>query len=308
MTDEVQTGNEIAPLIDISNEMEDQNEEGTIVVVPEQKEELKVEEQPSPEPEKPQLSEVEQQAIAMGWRPKEEFKGDLSEWKGAKAFVKDKELFDTVHKLNKKLKTQDDVLRKMLELDKKSKEAEITDESSRIKSQIKDAASIGDTETVTKLTDKLVEISKKPVPELPKLDDEDVSLSVEQAANEFTKRNAWFDTVDVKYLDAQIAAKENLDKIIKQYPHLAPSQHFDLLEKKIKSQFSDLFEEPKPISKSAPTVESGANQAEPGRNESYYFNRIPDSYKDSVRYMQRNIKDFDIKEFYNTHFSNAGVK
>jgi hypothetical protein len=60
----------------------------------------------SQEPAAPQLSPVEQQAMEMGWKPKEEFDPDSGkEWIPADEFVRRKPFFDKIEVLNREIKT-----------------------------------------------------------------------------------------------------------------------------------------------------------------------------------------------------------
>lgn len=62
---------------------------------------------PQPEdkaPEAPQLTELEQRALSMGWRPKEDFAGNEDDFIDAKEFVRRKPLFDKIEGQSKELK------------------------------------------------------------------------------------------------------------------------------------------------------------------------------------------------------------
>lgn len=309
---------EVQPLVDISDQFQaevgSKSNDEFVTTFSENKstfedavetlnETAKTEEVAEPETSKVNISEHEVSARSLGWVPKDEWKGDPSEWKGAKAFLKDKELFDTISKLNKRLKTQDQVLRQMLELEHKEKEKETINTVAALKTRIKEAAQIGDTDTVEKLSERLVEVSKQPVSELPKLEDEfPKTQDGHTAALEFTKRNPWFDSKDAKYLDAQTYVLDRMKTVLQVHKHLTPTEHFSILEQDVRLKFPDLLN-PQPVQiKKAPAVESGANPAQAGKDAGYYWQKIPKEYRDSVRYMQEKMKHFDIKEFYTKHF------
>ena len=50
------------------------------------------------------LTSIEEKAISMGWRPKEQFEGDEEEFIDAKEFVRRQPLFDRIESQNKQLK------------------------------------------------------------------------------------------------------------------------------------------------------------------------------------------------------------
>ena len=56
------------------------------------------------EQEQPTLSPIEEKAIQMGWRPKDQFEGDEEEFIDAKEFVRRQPLFDRIENQNKQLK------------------------------------------------------------------------------------------------------------------------------------------------------------------------------------------------------------
>lgn len=68
-------------------------------------ENLQVENTPQEQvPQERQLSAIEQKAIEQGWRPKEEFDGDESEFIDAPEFVRRGELFTKIEHQSKELK------------------------------------------------------------------------------------------------------------------------------------------------------------------------------------------------------------
>ena len=54
--------------------------------------------------DEPELSPVEQKALEMGWRPKEEWTGEEGDFISAETFVARKPLFDRIEHQNKELK------------------------------------------------------------------------------------------------------------------------------------------------------------------------------------------------------------
>lgn len=131
-----------------------------------------------------QVSEVEQQALDMGWRPKTEWDGDPDEWKSAKQFVKDKGLFDyidtlksQVHGLKRDFK---EVYNKISASERAKYEARILE----LTAQKKAAAKEGDVEAVEDIRDeidatktKLIQENQQPVQKGP---DPDFVTWVEQ--------------------------------------------------------------------------------------------------------------------------------
>lgn len=67
-------------------------------------EENKQELQETPETPAPQVDPIEQRALEMGWRPKEEFEGDEVDFIDAKEFVRRKPLFEKIEHQSRELK------------------------------------------------------------------------------------------------------------------------------------------------------------------------------------------------------------
>ena len=71
-----------------------------------------------PDEKKDSNLSTEEQARAMGWRPKEEFEGEPDDWVKAEVFLSRTELFKRIHKLNQTnrwLRKQVDNLKQQLQ-------------------------------------------------------------------------------------------------------------------------------------------------------------------------------------------------
>jgi hypothetical protein len=97
----------------------------------------KVEDTKEPEGDKKPTdpSKIEQQALEMGWRPREEFDGDDDDFIDAKEFVRRKPLFDKIENTSKELKQ----VRKALEQFKTHYSAVKETEYNRAMSALKEA-------------------------------------------------------------------------------------------------------------------------------------------------------------------------
>lgn len=78
-------------------------------------------------PAEPQLSEVEQQALEHGWRPKEEFeaeeKNQGKKWRTAEDFMDRKSLFDKIDTQHKELRDQKKAINALMDHNKKIEQA-----------------------------------------------------------------------------------------------------------------------------------------------------------------------------------------
>jgi len=98
----------------------------------------------------PQYSEVEQRALEMGWRPKEEFDGDEVDFVDAKEFISRKPLYDKISQQSKQIKNVNRSLEALKEHYTKVKEVEYQNAIKALKAQRKDALVTGDADAFEK--------------------------------------------------------------------------------------------------------------------------------------------------------------
>lgn len=134
----------------------------------------------APEAEAPAVAEeqsaevsVEDRAMAMGWTPKSQFKGDPDKWVDAETFVKRGEEFlpflkannrrleQALERTQKQLDQTRDDLKRFGEFHSKTAEREYQRAMREIQARLDDAAANGDVQGVRDATDDLVELSAK---------------------------------------------------------------------------------------------------------------------------------------------------
>lgn len=102
-----------------------------------------------------QLSPVEQRAIEQGWRPKEEFEGDESEFIDAPEFVRRGELFSKIEHQNKELKATRQALETFKQHYSRVKEVEYERALKSLQQVRKQAMVDGETERALDLEEKI---------------------------------------------------------------------------------------------------------------------------------------------------------
>src|SRR6188474_2277784 len=110
-----------------------------------------------PENAEPQQSDVEQRALEMGWRPKEQFNGDEHEFIDAGEFVRRKPLFDKIEQLSKRSKETEKALRLLQEHHTKVEETAKKQVIAELKAQKKNALEEGDAEKVIEIDDQIAQ-------------------------------------------------------------------------------------------------------------------------------------------------------
>ena len=101
----------------------------------------------------PQVSEIEQRALDMGWRPREEFQGSDDDFIDAKEFVRRKPLFDKIEHSSKEIKELRKAFNALTEHYTKVKETEYNRALSSLKAARREAMTNGDGERFDVLDD-----------------------------------------------------------------------------------------------------------------------------------------------------------
>lgn len=160
--------------------------------------------------QEPQFTEIEQKALEMGWRPKEEFQGDESDFIDAKEFVNRQPLFDKIEGQSKKIKQLNNALEALKQHYTKVEEHAVQKALKELKEQRKQALSDGDGEQFEALDEKIKDTESelhqiKRVRETPLVED-DPAPAPEWTS--FLNQNPWYNTSKSMrvFADAQGAA------------------------------------------------------------------------------------------------------
>jgi hypothetical protein len=111
--------------------------------------------------EQPQYTEIEQKAMEMGWRPKDEFNGDDVDFVDAKEFVARKPLYDKIAQQSKTVKNIEKTLGALREHNSKIAEYEYNRAMKDLKAQRKEALLQGDGDALDKAEDQIQEVQEK---------------------------------------------------------------------------------------------------------------------------------------------------
>jgi len=131
-------------------------------------------------------SPIEQRALEMGWRPKEEFDGEEADFIPAEEFVRRKPLFDRIESQSKQIKSVHKALEALKSHFSTVREAEYTRALKALKSERRDALSSGDAEKFEQLDDEIKQVEQ----EAEKLKDVDIA-PVEQDRQIHPEFSAW---------------------------------------------------------------------------------------------------------------------
>jgi hypothetical protein len=212
--------------------------------------------------QEPALSAIEQRAIEMGWRPKEEFEGEEDDFIDAKEFVRRKPLFDKIEHQNKELKEVKKVLRSLQDHHTKVKETEFKRAVDYLKVQKKEALEMGDHDKVIELDEQLVDIkaAQKAAEQAEAVE------KPQQVHPDFT---AWVDGNKWYAQDKSLRLfADNLGvSYAQENPELEPKEVLQYVTKMVKRTFPDKFQNPSRARPAA--VDGGTATAKPTKGDSF---------------------------------------
>lgn len=142
-----------------------------------------------------EYSPAEQEALAQGWVPKEEFQGDEHKWVDAGEFLRRGELFKKIEDQSKQLKDVKKALADMAKLNADIREHEYKRALESLKEQKKAALADGDADALIDIDDKIAAVREeqrelKANPPAPEQDTESGEVHPEFRA--WVSQNQWY--------------------------------------------------------------------------------------------------------------------
>ncbi len=208
------------------------------------------------EEQKSELSSMEQRAIEMGWRPKEEFDGDEDDFIDAKEFVRRKPLFDKIDHQNKELKEVKKALKVLNEHHQKVKESEFKAALNYLKEQKKLALSEGDADKLIEIDEQIVEAKAKQTQE--------AQAEKQQSNQPHPEFIQWVQANDWYAKDAEM--RMTADQIGTAYaasnPDKDPREVLDYVKTRIRKLYSEKFTNP---NRDKPSAVEGSSRQPVGK-------------------------------------------
>lgn len=195
----------------------------------------------------PQLTEIEQKALSMGWKPKDQWDGGEDDWRSAKDFVERQSFFDKISELKSTIwelkKDYREVYQKISQAEKAKYEVELR----KLKEDRAQAAKEGDTEKVVQISDRMDEVKEQiKTAEVPQ------QTGPDPAFPEWLKEHPWYNTDTNMRSDADDFAMTYKAK----NPNATFKEVLSHVTGKIKKMYPEKFETSKPT---APAVDTPSN-------------------------------------------------
>lgn len=222
-------------------------------------------EQPGGE-EAPPAEETSFESIAKekGWKPKENYEGDVDAWVGAEEFVKRQPLFDKIKMQSKKLKELERTVEAMAKHYQtniqQAKERAISD----LKVQRREAIEVGDAVAVDQIDQKIDHVKQMPDPDITS---KGLAPEIEKFVSD---NNSWFNR-DEEMTSFAVAYNENY---LRKHPGDI-EKSLDETLKAVKRAYPDKFSNQR---KTAPPAVEGAS-ATPAGSGKYGMGRLTQEQK-----------------------------
>ena len=188
-------------------------------------------------------SPIEDQALEMGWKPREEFAGTDDEFIDAKEFVRRKPLFDRLEQQSKQLKNVTVALGQLQNHYTKVREVEFQRALSELKVARKQAVSDSDGDRYEIIDDRIKEVEK--AADLAKKEASEQAITNAPDPTEFNNwvsKNSWYqkDEAMSAYADkVGLRLKEQVDD-----GNLTPYQVLQKVEQAVRVEFPHKFRNP----------------------------------------------------------------
>lgn len=215
-------------------------------------------------PDAPQYTEMEQKALSMGWRPKEEFHGDEDDFIDARAFVQRQPLFDKIASQSNQLKALSKGLEALKVHYTRVEEAAVSKAIETMKSQRKQALSDGDGDSFELFDNEI----KKAETELARIEQvKETPLVEEQVVHPewqaFQSRNPWYSSTP----HMRMYADEFGNKLAAQ--GVSPADVLKQVEQAVRKEFPNKFTNPN--KQNAPDVDSSRGGSKGSRQNDDSF-------------------------------------
>jgi len=217
-----------------------------------------VQDTPEGNVEQPQVSEIEQRALDMGWKPREEFEGSDDDFIDAKEFVRRKPLFDKIESQSKEVKNLRKAFESLSQHYTKVNEAAYQRAYNELKIARRQARADGDFDREDAIEDEMKRVETQAA-QLKQLNKESTQASEPPQLVEWKSKNKWYGSDEdlTAYADS-IGTKLNREG-------MAPDDVLVEVEKRVKANFPHKFKNPR--KESAPHVEQSGGRA--SRAESF---------------------------------------
>lgn len=216
--------------------------------------------EPTQKEEVPELTEIEQRALSMGWRPKSEFEGNEDEFIDAKEFVGRASLYEKIDAQGRQLKTTIRALNELKDHYTKVREVEFQRALKQLKNERKEALSSGDGDRFEALDDQIKEVEQQ-AEELRQVQQPQVEETLHPEVASWVNRNPWY--------NQQIHMRTYADAVAKELHSrgVTGSELLQGIERAVRKEFPNKFQNPNKAN--APSVENSGGSSKKSSGDDF---------------------------------------
>lgn len=197
-------------------------------------------------------SPIEQRALDMGWRPKEEWDGPEEDFIDAKEFVRRQPLFDKIDQTTKALKELKKGHEALLQHHLKVKETEYNRAIETLKNQRKQALRDGEGDMVVAIEERMEQLEEQKKEAVDTLKEQRAEPGLPEEAQQWVNRNKWYENDRAMKAVADSVASEYRLKVMA--GEMTPADVLHLMEREVRKEFPHKFRAP--VSNKQSTVEA----------------------------------------------------
>lgn len=237
------------------------------------------------EPNEPEYTPEEVQAMEHGWAPKEEWKGDESDWVSAKEFNRRGELFGKIKNLERDRDALRQASRHMKDLLAKAKQTEYSRAVADLKAQKKQAAEEGETTKMLEIDDQIEELTVDHNTYQQEIAAaEPAPADTNTAFVEWQRDNQWY-TADA---DMRLFADSVGQQFAQANPAASIDEMFQAVDRQVRKAYPEKFQNPRRSSPSKVESTSSTTNTEPRGSKSKFTARdLNDQQREIMKTMTR---------------------
>lgn len=253
--------------------------------------------------------EIEQQARAQGWTPRENFKGHESDYVGPAEFVRRGELFSKIADQKQELLELRGAVNSFGDLIKAEREKAAAEERARLEQKRVEAIQEGDVDQVNYLDNEIRKQSNKEVAPAPKTEEAPVQVEHPSEALDFQQRNAaWFNQDNIANKAMMTAAIEAEQQLMASNPDMPLAERLRQVEVQIQEAFPHRFKNANRERPAAVTMGSGEAKSQAKNTMKVSYASLSDRQKRVYNSIKQSNPDYKLETYVNSLIQSGAIK
>lgn len=245
----------------------------------------------------------ESEAKLQGWAPKDQWRGDPSDWKTAKQFLETGVMIKRIDALQKRLSKQDNMMKTMASTLSKAESDRLDNAIKSLEGQLQVAKQNADLESYDALRsqiDTLRQKSNEFTNNNPYDSGQDEPATITESAEfkQFSALNPWVAGASAKDKAIQAFAAEAVNAYEASNPMSSVDERLSYVHKQVRKEFPHWFSKgPNKGSNVEGTNTVGKNNTSSKSNPDYIVNTLPDEHKQVAMYLKKSGQSDAYKKY-----------